>query len=149
MSLRSIAQFPFMSGRGQSRGFAIPLLIIALCGCGRQKHPVTGVVVYEDGTPYAGGGIVAMEAEIDGKRAMARGGIGTDGRFLLASERPEDGACEATYRVRVLPPVVVDGGGGAAAIPRKFQAFETSGLTFDVRAGTNDFTITLGPKLVQ
>jgi hypothetical protein len=114
-------------------------------GCGRPKYPVRGVVVHDDGTPYAGGGVVAMEAEIDGKRCMARGGIGKDGRFVLASERPDDGAFAATYRVRVLPPVVIDGP-APAGIDAKFTDFETSGLTFEVGSGSNDYTITLGPK---
>lgn len=132
------------------RRLAVSLLTVATAvlmasGCGRPKYPVTGVVVHDDGTPYVGGGVVAMEAEIDGKQIMARGGIGKDGRFVLASERPDDGAFAATYRVRVLPPVVIDGP-FPAGLDQKFTSFETSGLTFEVGAGKNDYTITLGPK---
>lgn len=139
---------PMMSRR--FRVVRVPTLIVVVvgllaAGCGRPKYPVAGIVVHDDGTPYAGGGVVAMEAEIDGKRCMARGGIGKDGRFVLASERPDDGAFAATYRVRVLPPVVVDGPAPAGIDP-KFTDFETSGLTFEVGSGANDYTITLGPK---
>lgn len=120
-------------------------ILLVAGGCGRPKYEVTGVVAYDDGTPYAGGGIVAMEAEIDGKRVMARGAIGPDGRFTLASQRPEDGAFAGTYRVRVLPPVVVDGP-ATKGLDSRFQSFDTSGLSFEVGTGKNEFTISLGPK---
>jgi len=121
------------------------LLLAGGGGCGRPKYEVTGIVVYDDGTPYPGGGIVAMEADIDGKRVMARGAIGPDGRFILASQRPEDGAFAGTYRVRVLPQVVIDGPAPKGLDPR-FQSFDTSGLSFDVEPGRNEFTLSLGPK---
>jgi len=121
------------------------LLLAGGAGCGSPKYEVTGIVVYDDGTPYSGGGVVAMETDIDGRRVMARGAIGPDGRFLLSSQRPEDGAFAGTYRVRVLPPVVIDGPAPKGLDPR-FQSFETSGLSFDVGPGKNEFTLSLGPK---
>jgi hypothetical protein len=120
-------------------------ILLVAAGCGRPKYEVKGVVAYDDGTPYSGGGIVAMEAEIDGKRIMARGAIGPDGRFTLASQRPDDGAFAGTYRVRVLPPVVIDGPATRGLDPR-FQSFDTSGLSFEVGSGKNELTISLGPK---
>jgi hypothetical protein len=132
--------------------FRVRFLLAAALGilsvgvsCSRPKYEVKGVVAYDDGTPYSGGGIVAMEAEIDGKRVMARGAIGSDGRFTLASQRPDDGAFAGTYRVRVLPPVVIDGPATRGLDPR-FQSFDTSGLSFEVGSGKNEFTISLGPK---
>jgi hypothetical protein len=124
---------------------ALATIALPGSGCGRPKYAVTGVVVHDDGTPYSGGGIVAMETDIDGKRVMARGAIGTDGRFVLASQRPEDGAFAGRYRVRLLPPVVLDGP-TPKGINERFRSFDTSGLSFDVTSGTNVFTITLGPK---
>ncbi len=123
---------------------ALGILLVAV-GCSRPKYEVTGVVAYDDGTPYAGGGVVAMEAEIDGKRIMARGAIGPDGRFTLASQRPDDGASAGTYRVRVLPQVVIDGP-ATKGLDARFQSFDTSGLSFEVGTGKNEFTISLGPK---
>jgi hypothetical protein len=120
-------------------------ILLVAAGCGRPKYEVTGAVAYDDGTPYSGGGIVAMEAEIDGKRVMARGAIGSDGRFTLASQRPDDGAFAGTYRVRVLPQVVIDGPPPKGLDPR-FQSFDTSGLSFEVGSGKNELTISLGPK---
>lgn len=141
-----MAQSPFFARHCRRLSVAIVLMMLAAAsGCGRPKYPVTGIVVYEDGTPHAGGGVVAMETEIDGKRIMLRGGIGPDGRFVLASERPGDGAYAGRYRVRVLPHVVIDGP-ASAGIAERFQSFENSGLSFDVGTGKNEFTITLGPK---
>jgi hypothetical protein len=124
--------------------FAI-LLGSAVAGCGRPKYPVAGIVVHDDGTPFTGGGVVAMETEIDGKRVMSRGGIAPDGRFVLASERPGDGAFAGSYRVRLLPHVVIDGP-ATVGIADRFQSFDTSGLTFDVGPNQSEFTIKLGPK---
>jgi hypothetical protein len=121
------------------------IALVAVTGCGRPKYPVRGVVVYDDGSPFTSGGVVAMETEIDGKVVMSRGGIGKDGRFVLASEKPDDGAFAGSYRVRVLPHVVVDGP-PSVGIPEAMQSFETSGLTFEVGSATKDFTIKLGPK---
>jgi len=119
--------------------------LVAIPGCGRPKYPVSGMVAYDDGSPFTSGGIVAMETEIDGKRVMSRGGIGKDGRFVLASEKPDDGAFAGSYRVRVLPHVVVDGP-PSVGIPERMQSFETSDLTFEVGPQQQDFTIKLGPK---
>lgn len=119
--------------------------LVAIAGCGRPKYPVRGTVVYDDGSPFTSGGVVAMETEIDGKVVMSRGGIGKDGRFVLASEKPDDGAFAGSYRVRVLPHVVIDGP-PSVGIPEQMQAFETSGLTFEVGPQSKDFTIKLGPK---
>jgi hypothetical protein len=127
------------------------LLLAALCvlvaipGCGRPKYPVRGTVVYDDGSPFTSDGVVAMETEIDGKRVMSRGRIGKDGRFVLASEGPGEGAFAGNYRVRVLPTVVIDGP-PSVGIPERLQAFETSDLTFEVGPQQQDFTIKLGPK---
>ena len=123
----------------------IAVIACMIVGCGRPKYPVSGTVVFEDGSPYTSGGVVAMETDIDGKRVMSRGGIGPDGRFVLASERPGDGAFAGSYRVRVLPHVVIDGP-ATAGIADRFQSFETSGLTFDVGPDQHEFTIKLGPK---
>lgn len=138
---------PLQHASRQRQIWAVALALSGclIVGCGRPKYPVSGVVVYDDGSPFAGGGVVAMETELDGKRVMSRGGIGPDGRFILASERPGDGAFAGSYRVRVLPHVVVDGP-VTAGIADRFQSFETSGLTFEVGPEQHEFTIKLGPK---
>lgn len=130
------------------RPFLVLVTLVALAaitGCGRPKYPVSGTVVYDDGSPFTSGGVVAMETEIDGKLVMSRGGIGKDGRFVLASEKPGDGAFAGSYRVRVLPHIVIDGP-PSVGIPEAIQSFETSGLTFEVGSAIKDFTIKLGPK---
>ena len=64
---------------------------------------------------------------------------------MLASERPGDGAFAGSYRVRLLPHVVIDGP-ATVGIADRFQSFDTSGLTFDVGPNQSEFTIKLGPK---
>jgi len=120
-------------------------VMVAIAGCGRPKYPVRGTVVYDDGSPFTSDGVVAMETEIDGKLVMSRGRIGKDGRFVLASEGPGEGAFAGSYRVRVLPTVVIDGP-PSVGIPEAMQSFETSGLTFEVGPEHKELTIKLGPK---
>jgi hypothetical protein len=140
-----MVRLQYVSDRRQILWIVLTLVASAATGCGRPKYPVSGVVVYDDGSPFPSGGIVAIEADIDGKRVMSRGGIAPDGRFVLASERPGDGAFAGSYRVRLLPHVVIDGP-ATVGIADRFQSFDTSGLTFDVGPNQSEFTIKLGPK---
>src|SRR5262249_44560620 len=66
-------------------------------GCNSGRYPVTGRVVYEDGSPLTEGGVVG-EATVDGKNVMARGTVGSDGRFEWGTERPGDGARPGSYK---------------------------------------------------
>jgi len=140
-----MVQLQYGADRRQILWVLLVLVASAVTGCGRPKYPVSGVVVYDDGSPFSGGGVVAMETEIEGKLVMSRGAIGSDGRFVLASERPGDGAFEGSYRVRLLPHVTIDGP-ATVGIADRFQSFDTSGLTFDVGPNQSEFTIKLGPK---
>jgi hypothetical protein len=101
-------------------------------------------VTFDDGTAVPGG-LVVFECQEGGKIVMARGAIQADGRYELSTYRPGDGALPGKYQVRVLPPppdVDAPRKGGPGFDPR-YTEFSTSGLTFEVKAGTNEFPIKL------
>jgi hypothetical protein len=121
-----------------------------IIGCGNgnpETYPVTGTVVFADGTPLTDGS-VEFETEIDDKPITAIGQIGPDGTFKLGTYEATDGARPGQHRVAVfanneigtkherpdkLPPLILD--------PR-FSNFNTSKLQFTVKEeGENNFRI--------
>lgn len=81
----------------------------------------------------------------------ARGKTGPDGRFELSTGgRP--GAAAGSYRIVVIQMVVADGAAAhagahhaALVVHPRYAKFETSGLTREVGAGSNDFAIEVEP----
>ncbi|MFM8494873.1 MAG: hypothetical protein ACKOEM_05025 [Planctomycetia bacterium] len=118
------------------------------CGCGQSRYDVAGRVAYEDGQPYAGGGLVVLEGTVDGKAVMARGKLEPDGRFAVSAGKAGQGVLAGSYRVRLIPPRTVDVDSPTTKLPydEKFLACETSGVTFEVGRGGDDLVITLGPR---
>jgi len=109
-------------------------LLVAAVGCGSTDRlwPAAGRVTFADGTPLAGGVIECRPA--NGPGPTARGAIAADGRFSLeTSGRP--GARAGSYRVVVLPPLVVGHAPHGAGVATRFGAFDSSGLGLDVPAG--------------
>ena len=123
------------------------LAMFVACGCGQPRAAVEGAVRYADGTPFAGGGFVVLEGTVAGKAIMARGAIGSDGRFQLSSRQPDDGVIPGSYRVRLVPPAgQVDRPTAALPYDEKFLDFETSGVSCEVNGRRNELRIDLGPR---
>ena len=62
----------------------IALLVMAcglFVGCGERRYPVSGTITYGDGTPYTGGGAVALEKGSGKDQVMVRAVINDDGTF--------------------------------------------------------------------
>lgn len=126
------------------------LLVIAAvaCGCGQSRYDVSGRVAYDDGQPFTGGGLIALEGTVGGKAVMARGAIEPDGRFMVSAGKPGQGVLAGSYRVRLIPSHTVNVDAPATPLPydKKFLDCDTSGIAVDVGRGTKDFTISLGPR---
>jgi hypothetical protein len=128
----------------------IVLAFLATAGCGDRRFPVEGKVVYEDGTPYSGGGVVVMETTVAGKMIMKRAPIGPDGTFRPAAGT-SSGVLAGTYRVRLLP--AADGDEFDEDHPpplpydKKFASFDTSGVEWVIGAGqgAERLEINVGP----
>jgi hypothetical protein len=120
--------------------------IVWLAGCGGagdQLSVVTGQV--KVGATPLGGGTVVFMAD-DGRAGSAE--LTPEGRYVLR--------CEAgRYKVAVTPPSAPDPLAspatsqptspppGGVPIPKRYQDFGTSGLSFEVKAGENQFDIAL------
>lgn len=132
------------------------LLAAPLLGCrGADSLPlakVRGTVTLE-GAPLTKGSIQFMPDNSQGTRGpMATGQIGADGKFVLMTSTPGDGAQVGFYKVVVncweetlfdpqnpkpAPPP-------KSLIPERYANERTSGLTAEVKSDTpNDFTFNL------
>jgi len=123
-----------------------PLLMLVLAaGCASGRYPVNGRVTYEDGSPVEAGPVIG-EAEVNGKLVGAQGNIAPDGTFSWGTKNAGDGALPGDYRVAVMPVALGDSElaeGKQPAVDGKFTRYESSGLTFEVKAGPNELNITV------
>lgn len=122
--------------------------LTGVAGCGAGRYPVTGRVVYDDGSPLPEGSVVGEST--DGGPVMARGSVKSDGRFEWGTDRPGDGAKPGKYRVIVIPRALGDAElakGELPAVDGKYTKYETSGITVEVKAEKNELNITVNrPK---
>ena len=111
--------------------------------------PVEGVVTL-DGEPLPAGRITFWPA---GGRSGS-GWIAEDGRFVIGTFQPDDGALVGRHRVSVTPAVQAEGqpdfdqdpppsGWPRSKIPVRYSNPDSSGLAFDVKPGVNRFEIDL------
>lgn len=122
-------------------------LLISAPGCdnGQQASvtPVSGRVLL-DGEPLKFGTVTFQPT----RGQPARGEIGPEGEFILATYRPADGAAVGRHKVKItcytsqdpaarkldgLPPESL----GESLIPDRYTRFDTSGLEVAVLAGGN------------
>jgi hypothetical protein len=114
---------------------ALLLLVALAVGCS-GRHPVTGRVLYEDGSAVEAGTVIA-EATVDGKPVSVQGNIEKDGSFSLGGDRPGDGVLPGSYKAIVMPVALGDaemGEGKSPAVDGKFGRYDSSGLTFEAKA---------------
>jgi hypothetical protein len=121
--------------------WAAVLLSLAAMGCGNRLYPVHGKVILEDGKPLTKG-LVVFESQGGEKPVTARGDVQPDGTYQLGTRRPGDGAPAGRYRVLISPRVDVDSP-QPAGFDNRYMDFDTSGLTFEVKAGSNEYPIQL------
>jgi hypothetical protein len=135
-----------MSGRC-TRWALLNLVLLAVAGCGSSKYqPVTGQIVFADGTPAAGleGGQIVFElAAASGNVPTATGSIDAEGRFQLGTVKPGDGATAGLNKVLISPPEATGDVPLPPVIHGKYKQFATSGLEYNVQPGPNEFKITV------
>ena len=112
------------------------LVALSATGCGGRKvFPVSGIVLFRDGTPLSGGWVVFEPVSVEGQ-VTASGDIQPNGTFSLSTEGKGDGAMAGWYRVVVHPPLTSN---PSEIIPEpgiihpKFQNETTTPLEFEVR----------------
>jgi hypothetical protein len=123
-------------------------LAAGLIGCSQKgkTYPVKGQVVYEDGTPVTGGVVEFLTKPPEGKAINARGVIDEQGKFVLSTFAPGDGAVIGEHQAIVVGPRELPTGDPLkASRPKSVDAalgdYQTSGLTFSVKPEKNYFVI--------
>jgi hypothetical protein len=120
------------------------VLLVSTAGCGRRMYPVHGIVTLDDGRPLTRG-MVIFEGQPEGVTVMARGQIQPDGSYQLGTEKPGDGVPPGKYRVQINPIDLSEVPDEKKNLPFdiKYLRFNTSGLEYEVKAGSNEFPIQL------
>jgi hypothetical protein len=136
-----------VSGRRLALTAAL-VLLVASAGCGRRMYPVHGTVTLADGQPLTRG-MVIFESQEDGVPVMARGEIKPDGSYQLSTEKPGDGVPPGKYRVHINPMDLSEVPDEKKNLPFdiKYLRAQTSGLEYEVKAGSNAFPIQLTPLI--
>ena len=134
-----------------SLGFAALVLFVGCDDDGRMKtYPVSGRVVFEDGTPLKGGTVLCMSESAE-TTLSARGTIAEDGSFTLGTYEGDDGAIAGSHLVAIDPPMPEnynpDDGPAPRIIHPRFQRHRSSGLMFEVTSGEpNEVTLEVSRK---
>jgi len=145
-------------GLGGAAAFAGVLIASMLAGCSRYREdewsrqwpsrfPAGGVVTL-DGAPVAEAVVTfsITRADRDNKAFTAVGMTDPQGRFILRTFRPGDGAVEGKHAVTISKSSM-EKGTLVNEIPSRFARFETSGLTAEVAAKMpNEFRFDLSAK---
>jgi hypothetical protein len=121
------------------------VLVATAPGCGSARATVTGKVRYEDGSPVESGSVIG-EATVNGKLVAVQGTIHKDGSFTWGGDREGDGALPGSYKVIVVPVSLSEyqlSQGQTSAVDGKYTRYESSGLSFEVKEGSNEFNITV------
>ncbi len=118
-------------------------LFWAAAGCAAKKYPIHGRVTTEDGKPVTEGIVVFESVPADGALpVMARGRIQPDGTYALSTEKPGDGVPGGKYRALLVPPEPdVDGPAKPPAFDKRYTAYATSGLAYEVGNGPTEIVI--------
>ena len=116
-----------------------------LTGCGSRYHPVTGEIIFPDGSAVqglAGGQIIFQKT---GGSQSASGAIDANGKFSLSTEALGDGVAEGDYQLIITPPQ----SSGDIPLPQvidpKYTRPGGSTETFTVKVGTNHFKVKVEP----
>ncbi|MBM4004576.1 MAG: carboxypeptidase regulatory-like domain-containing protein [Planctomycetes bacterium] len=123
-------------------------LLLSLTGCSNplRTYPVSGKVVFDDGSPVRVG---TIEFKSMDHQVQARGTIERDGSYHLTTFQENDGAVAGRHRVVVVQMIVVEDAPGIKVGKRgvvhpKFNSYSTSGLELEVVPGEpNNLVVTV------
>ena len=120
------------------------LLLSGVVGCGgRGLYPVSGQVVYKDGSDpsvLARCLVVFDPADAEGPKSSARGEVQPDGSFQMSTFTEGDGVYAGKYRVMVSVP---RRSRGLGLLNARYEAFATSGLEITVTGAVSDYKVTV------
>lgn len=115
-------------------------------GCGSAEfYPVSGKVVGPDHQPIAGLEGSRLIFEATEQKTSSAGDIQPDGSVQMFTEKPFDGVRPGKYRVLIERKYFDPERAAPRAVQAKYEAFDTSGLEFEVEAKTNVFEFVVEP----
>jgi hypothetical protein len=139
------------------RAFIFGLLLAVFVGCGKAggTAAVSGHVTYK-GKPVPTAHV--SFTPVEGVSRAAEGVTDANGRYALGTFSANDGALPGKYRVTIMargpdrPPKPGETGSGMPGemmpgdpiIPMKYFRADSSGLTFEVKRGSNAANFELG-----
>ena len=125
-------------------------VLLFLVGCSNHVS-LSGRVTYsDDGTPLEAGTVI-FQPVVEPEKFYARGEIREDGKYVLATARPNDGLPPGKYQVYVSSAYRVVNETEVPIITSKYTSAETSGLEVDVDRSTKtfDFQVDRAPGTKQ
>jgi hypothetical protein len=147
--MQSIAkQLSLLRRPGRCGRLFCAIAVISLTGCSRSHEretaKVSGIVTL-DGKPLTRGTVMFVPAA----GRAGTGVIAADGSYQLTTYQPDDGALVGSHKVSVAIPLGSETAPAAASpIPQRYSSAESSGLTFEVKAGEEnriDLKLTTAP----
>lgn len=133
-----------------TRWAGVVAVVVLAAGCGRSGlAPVRGQLVYPDGRPakeLVGCTVVFEATDADGRSVGAVGEVDADGRFEMTTNKPGDGVPIGTNKVSINPRWRGESDRpDPLPVHEKYGNADTSGLTVDVKPGSNPVTLTVEP----
>lgn len=121
------------------RFFVLAMVGLFVAGCGGGNiAPVNGRVKLKDGSDVSvlAGHTVTFESV--GDKMSGYGDVQADGTFKITTNTPNDGAFLGSHRLSIVPPEPPPD----APLPKpiihpKYNQADTSGLTWEIKPGTN------------
>jgi hypothetical protein len=125
----------------------IVVFLVILSGCGNPKYPVTGKVLFKDGTPLPPGGMIFFSPVDSSNHTAARAYLEEDGSFTLSTDSEGDGSLLGKFKVSIKPPPQGRGEDDPKTnthiIDPKYYSGDKSGIELEVKPGKNEFSITV------
>ena len=127
------------------RNLVASALLVAVLGCGSgNTAPVNGRVKFKDGGDVSALAGHTVSFETDGDKMSGYGDIQADGTFKVTTFSPDDGALLGKHRISVTPPAPPpDGPLPKPVIHAKYGDLNSSGLTAEIKPGTNNVELEL------
>ena len=133
-----------MTKRSVAKWSALVALVLAN-GCSEPKVcPVNGRVKFQDGGDVGVLAGYSITFESDAQKVSGFGEVQADGTFAISTYGADDGAVPGRHRIAITPPLPEpEKALPPPAIAAKYGDLATSGLTADIKPGTNQVTLEL------
>ena len=117
----------------------VVLLPWFLIGCGNGHVDLSGRVTYSDNDAPLEAGTVFFQPVVGAEQFYARGEIGKDGKYVVATLNPKDGLPPGKYQVYINGAFLYENEKEIPLISNKYTVAETSELVLDINRSTKTF----------